>query len=113
MASVCYESQCNRSYDHLKQCWFLGLPSLYLDADWMFCSRRFFYSDNYRFWQSFVFLVFLQDCLRINAGPVCIFVVLLSGPRAELFVPTVKANELLQHRDVSLQKAGERGEAHE
>ena len=30
MGSICYESQCNRSYDHLKQCWFLGRPSLYL-----------------------------------------------------------------------------------
>ena len=32
MGSVCYESQYNRSYDHLKQCWFLALPSLYSKA---------------------------------------------------------------------------------
>ena len=33
MGSVCHESQYNRSYDHLKQCWFLARPSLYRDVD--------------------------------------------------------------------------------
>ena len=29
MGSVCYESQYNKSYDYLKQCWLLAWPSLH------------------------------------------------------------------------------------